>query len=115
MQRRYAAEQVKNCYPAFTEQFDVLRDDQVIWEPYTYAAIARRYPRGISLMCTRDEAYWMTKSKIIYDIEVEVISQQRIMRQFGLRQLEEPPRPDRTLPDDIHRYVKPFTDFHMGP
>jgi hypothetical protein len=93
---------VRNCYPSFTAQFDTLHEDQVIWQPYTAEEMARRYPRGISNLCTRDHIYWMTKVKIIFDIFVEEMSQQRVMRQFGRRQLANPVRPDRPLESHVH-------------
>ena len=104
-QRRFGHEQVRNCYPSFTEQFDVLLGDRVIWEPYTEEIVHNRYPGGISTLCTRDQEYWLTKSKIIFDVCVEEMSQQRVMRQFGLRQLDDPPPADDPLPAHIHRYV----------
>ena len=103
-QRRHATEQTKQCYIAFNEQFDMYTS--VIWEPYTEELITQRYPGGISALCTRDQAYWMTQSKIIFDVFVEEMSQQRVMRQFGLRQLVEPPPVERPLPDAHHRYVE---------
>ena len=78
LQRRFARDQVRNCYPAFNEQFDVLSAASVIWEPYSPDAIASKFPGAISIMCTRDEAYWMTKSKIIFDVSVEEMAQQRV-------------------------------------
>lgn len=104
-QRRFAHDQVKNCYPSFNEQFDVLHADAVIWEPYTAENRDARYPGGISILCTRDYAYWMTKSKIIFDVSVEEMAQQRVMRQFGLRQLVDPPPTEVPLPLVVHRYV----------
>ena len=76
---------MRNCYPSFSEQFDVLHSEAVIWEPYTADTMERRYADGMSIFCTRDYAYWITKSKIIFDVCVEEMSQQRAMRQFGLR------------------------------
>nr|XP_051196443.1 uncharacterized protein LOC127309748 [Lolium perenne] len=102
-ERRFARDQVRNCYPAFTEQFDVLDDRAVIWQPYTAAAVHARYPGGISNLCYRDCAYWMTQSKIIFDVSVEIMSQQRIMRQFGSRQLVDPPPPIAPLPAYVHK------------
>ncbi|KAK1609310.1 hypothetical protein QYE76_032983 [Lolium multiflorum] len=107
--RRFARDQVRNCYPAFTEQFDVLDDRAVIWEPYTAAAVHARYPGGISILCYRDCAYWMTQSKIIFDVSVEVMAQQRIMRQFGSRQLVDPPPPIAPLPAYVHKYNRKGT------
>ena len=105
VQRRFAHDQVKNCYPAFNEQFDVLSAGAVIWESYTDDAMEAKYPGGISNLCTRDRAYWMTKSKIIFDVYVEEMSQQRVMRQFGRRQLALPPPTDDPVPPIVHRYV----------
>jgi hypothetical protein len=59
----------------------------------------------MSTVCTRDLAYWMTKSKIIFDVCVEEMAQQRVMRQFGARQLVDPPPTDDPLPPIVHRYV----------
>ncbi|KAK1680143.1 hypothetical protein QYE76_040991 [Lolium multiflorum] len=108
-ERRFARDQVRNCYPAFTEQFDVLDDRAVIWQPYTAAAVHARYPGGISNLCYRDCAYWMTQSKIIFDVSVEIMSQQRIMRQFGSRQLVDPPPPIAPLPAYVHKYNRKGT------
>ncbi|KAK1662995.1 hypothetical protein QYE76_051154, partial [Lolium multiflorum] len=108
-ERRFARDQVRNCYPAFTEQFDVLDDRAVIWQPYMAAAVHERYPGGISNLCYRDCAYWMTQSKIIFDVSVEIMAQQRIMRQFGSRQLVDPPPPIAPLPAYVHRYNRKGT------
>ncbi|KAK1699330.1 hypothetical protein QYE76_016027 [Lolium multiflorum] len=108
-ERRFARDQVRNCYPAFTEQFDVLDDRAVIWQPYMAAAVHARYPGGISNLCYRDCAYWMTQSKIIFDVSVEIMAQQRIMRQFGSRQLVDPPPPIAPLPAYVHKYNRKGT------
>ncbi|XP_071685215.1 uncharacterized protein [Lolium perenne] len=107
--RRFARDQVRNCYPSFTEQFDVLDDRAVIWQPYMAAAVHERYPGGISNLCYRDCAYWMTQSKIIFDVSVEIMAQQRIMRQFGSRQLVDPPPPIAPLPAYVHKYNRKGT------
>ncbi|KAM0915146.1 hypothetical protein ACQ4PT_011046 [Festuca glaucescens] len=100
--RRFGHNQLRNCYPAFTEQFDLLLESDVSWEPYSEDNRDAAYPGGISNMCTGDWPYWMTKAKIIFNIFVEEMSQQRVMRQFGLRQLIEPPPPTVLLPPRIH-------------
>ncbi|KAK1630045.1 hypothetical protein QYE76_004360 [Lolium multiflorum] len=102
--RHFGHNQLRNCYPAFTEQFDLLLESDVSWEPYSEDHRDEAYPGGISLMCTRDWAYWMTKAKIIFDIFVEEMSQQRVMRQFGMRQLIEPPPHTVPLPPRVHAY-----------
>ena len=101
-QRRYSHDLTRRAYTALNEQFDVYTG--VIWQSYTQAAIHERYPGGISLLCMRDRDYWMTKSKIIFDVFVEEMAQQRVMRQFGLRQLVEPPRTEAPVPPIVHRY-----------
>uniref|UniRef100_A0ACD5WWJ2 Uncharacterized protein n=1 Tax=Avena sativa TaxID=4498 RepID=A0ACD5WWJ2_AVESA len=106
---RFAGEQVTRCYPAFSEQFDTLKEESVIWEPYTTAEAFARYPGGLSIMCRRDEDYWLTKSKIIFDCQVEEMSQQRVMRQFGLRQMVDPPSPEAPLSSDVHMYSRKGT------
>ena len=83
MQRVYATGQVRNCYPSFTVQFDTLDDDAVIWEPYSADTISHRYPSGISYLCTRDQHYWFTRANLVFDVFVEEMSLQRVMRQFG--------------------------------
>ena len=115
MQRRFATEQVKNCYPAFTHQFDTLDEREIIWEPYSHEAIQRRYPGGLSDFCIRDRAYWLTKSKIIFDVSVEEMAQQRVMRQFGGRQAPDPPTADTPLPPRVHKFAFFFMVFHMCP
>ncbi|KAM0827547.1 hypothetical protein ACQ4PT_068134 [Festuca glaucescens] len=104
--RRFGHNQLRNCYPAFTEQFDLLLESDVIWEPYRQDNRDAAYPGGISNMCTRDWPYWMTKAKIIFDIFVEEMSQQRVVRQFGLRKLVEPPPPNVLLPPRIHKLTR---------
>jgi hypothetical protein len=93
---------MRRAYTALNEQFDLYTG--VIWQPYTQAVIDARYPGGMSALCTRDSDYWMTKSKIIFDVFVEEMAQQRVMRQFGLQQLEEPPPTEDPVPGHIHRY-----------
>ena len=84
----------------------MLHTDQVIWQLYTQYAIDSKYPGGISRLCIRDRAYWMTKSKIIFDVSVEEMAQQRVMRQFGLRQEVVPPPTEHHVPAIVHRYFK---------
>lgn len=84
----------------------MLYSEAVVWEPYTQDAIEDRYLGGMSTVCTRDYAYWMTKSKIIFDVYVEEMVQQRVMRQFGARQLVVPPPTEDPLPQVVHRFTR---------
>jgi hypothetical protein len=45
----------------------------------------------------------MTQLKTIFDVSVEVMAQQRIMRQFVFRQLVDPPPPIVPLADYVHK------------
>jgi hypothetical protein len=75
IQRRFAFDQVRGCYQSITEAFDFYPGDVVIWDPYSPDSITARYPSGLSDLCTRDQEYWLTKSKIVFDIFVEEMSQ----------------------------------------
>jgi hypothetical protein len=44
----------------------------VIWTRYTAAAAQTRAPYGLSSLCTRDEAYWLTKANLVFDIVMEL-------------------------------------------
>jgi len=90
LQPHWAHVNVRTCYAAFVEQFDTLHETDVVWEPYRQAALLARAPY-FSALCFRDQAYWMTKEKLVYDVYVEDHSPHRVMRQFGLFQ-EFPPR-----------------------
>ena len=50
----------------------------------------------------------MTKSKIIFDVYVEEMAQQRVMRQFGLYQEINPPLTQHPLTSVVHSYVYLF-------
>uniref|UniRef100_A0ACD5UVT7 Uncharacterized protein n=3 Tax=Avena sativa TaxID=4498 RepID=A0ACD5UVT7_AVESA len=106
-QRCFSHAQVRGCYPAFSEQIDMLLAISVMWEPYTDASIGARFRKDgdvilISTLYTRNVAYWLTKSKIIFDMQVEEMSLQRVMRQFVLRQLADPHPTESIVPSVIH-------------
>lgn len=86
-------------------QFDQLDESEVIWEPYDVQIVHARYPGGISELCRRDQNYWLTKAHIVFDVTVEEMAQQRVMRQFGRRQLPDPPLRLPRLRQEVHRLV----------
>ena len=95
LQPRWARDNVARCYASFVVQFDTLHDSQVVWEPYNLQAQAVRAPHlGLSPMCFRDQGFWMTKEKLVFDVYVRDHSPQRAMRQFGLYQEFPPPAGD---------------------
>jgi hypothetical protein len=114
LHRRFAHDLVRNCYSALSEQFDVLLDAHVIWEPYPLATIQAWYPGGISDLCDRDWQYRMTKSKIIFDASIEEMAQQRVMRQFVFRQEVDPPPGDVPLASFVRRYSNIFNALHSA-
>jgi hypothetical protein len=80
-----------------------MRPQDVIWTPYTAAAIQTRAPHGLSSLCTRDEKYWLTKANLVFDILVEPYCVERVMRQFGRRQqFPLVPRAFQAVPRNVH-------------
>jgi hypothetical protein len=45
-------------------------DAQVRWTPYAPAIVAARAPQGLSSLCSRDEAYWLTRRRMVFDVYV---------------------------------------------
>ncbi|XP_066166193.1 uncharacterized protein [Oryza sativa Japonica Group] len=85
-QRRWAHVQVRRSYAEFVMEFDRLLPTDVVWEPYSALLTHSRAPLGLSTLCTRDQAYWMTTVPMVFDICVEPHAPYRVMRQFGFRQ-----------------------------
>nr|ABA97178.2 transposon protein, putative, Mutator sub-class [Oryza sativa Japonica Group] len=104
-QRRWAHVQVRRSYPEFVMEFDRLLPTDVVWEPYSATATQARVPLGLSTLCTRDQAYWMTTVPMVFDICVEPHAPFRVMRQFGFRQPFPVPFPT-TVPAAVHRYSR---------
>jgi hypothetical protein len=51
----------------------------------------------------RDEAYWLTKANLVFDIVVEPYCVERVMRQFGRRQhFPLLPRAFQAVPHSVH-------------
>jgi hypothetical protein len=59
-------------------------DAQLRWMPYAPGMVAARTPQGLSSLCSRDQAYWMTWRRLVFDVYVEEYVVHRVMRQFGL-------------------------------
>ena len=60
------------------------------------------YGFGLSLLCTRDEEYWLTKTPLVFNIYIEEYSPHRIVWQFGRHQAF-PLVHIRTVPVHVHR------------
>jgi hypothetical protein len=68
----WAYRQVRKAYPQFVSEFDRMRPQDVIWTPYTAAAIQTHTPHRLSSLCTRDEEYWLPKANLVFDILVKL-------------------------------------------
>jgi hypothetical protein len=90
-------------------EFDYLRPDYVVWEPYSAAAVAARAPYGLSPVCTQGHQLWMTRTALVYDVCVESYCPDRVMRQFGRRQMFPRPSASVPVPRREHRYYKQST------
>ncbi|WVZ50679.1 hypothetical protein U9M48_001911, partial [Paspalum notatum var. saurae] len=102
-ERTWANEQARRTYPSFVVALDRLVAEDVIWEPYSAAAVGSRAPYGLSSMCTSNETLWYTTASLVYDIYIEPHCPHRAMRQFGYAQQFPVPRViDRVTPQD-HR------------
>jgi Plant mobile domain len=104
LQRTWAHVQVRRAYAEFSFEFDNLRPDCVVWEPYSAAAVAARAPYGLSPVCTQGQHLWMTRTALVYDIYVESYCPDRVMRQFGRRQMIQCPPASIPVPRREHRY-----------
>jgi hypothetical protein len=77
-------------------------DAQVRWTSYTPAMVAARAPQGLSSLCSREQAYWMTRRRLVFDVYVEKYAVHRVMRQSDLLQAASVPVAPR-LPPTEHR------------
>ncbi|WVZ95804.1 LOW QUALITY PROTEIN: hypothetical protein U9M48_041522 [Paspalum notatum var. saurae] len=79
----YAHVQTRKSYPDFVGRFDVLRDDEVRWEPYSREV--RRQPRTRGPRHRRAYAtqYRRTRSPPVFDIYVEEHARHRVLRRSG--------------------------------
>jgi hypothetical protein len=102
LQYVWAGEQAKKAYKDFVGQIDRMVDAQVRWTSYAPAMVVARPPKGLSSLCSRDQAYWMTRRRLVYDVYVEEYAIHRVMWQFSLFQSLQVPVAPR-LPPTAHR------------
>ena len=86
VQRSWAHAQIRRAYPKFMSELDMLTPEDVIWEPYTPEAVARRAPLGLSPHRSANAGMWLTTAVLVYDPAVDAHCPHRDMRQFGQRQ-----------------------------
>jgi hypothetical protein len=64
--------------------------------------VVARAPQGLSSLCYRDQAYWMTRRRLVFDVYIEEYVVHRVMMQSGLFQESPVPVAPR-LPPTAHR------------
>jgi hypothetical protein len=77
-------------------------DAQVRWTPYAPTMVTACAPQGLSSMCSRDQAYWMTRRRLVFNVYVEEYAVHWVMRQFSLFQAAQVPTAPR-LPLTAHK------------
>ncbi|KAL6848121.1 hypothetical protein ACP4OV_022249 [Aristida adscensionis] len=87
------------CYEHFTNEFDLLTDDQVVWCSYREERLKELQ---LAPICTQDSHLWLTQAPLVYFYMVEVYMPERVMRQFGLHQVCPPPLRDTSV--ELHGY-----------
>jgi hypothetical protein len=87
LQHIWAGEQLKKAYKDYVGQIDQTVDAQVWWTTYAPIMVTARALQGLSSLCSRDQAYWMTRRRLVFDVYVEEYVVHRVMRQFGLFQV----------------------------
>jgi hypothetical protein len=102
LQHVWAGEQPKKTYKDFVGQIDRMVDAQVRWTTYAPAMVAALAPQGLSSLCSRDQAYWMMRRRLVFDVYVEEYAVHRVMRQFGLFHVAPVHAPPR-LPPTAHK------------
>jgi hypothetical protein len=71
LQHVWAGEQPRKAYKDFVGQFDWMVNAQVRWTLYAPAMVAAHAPQGLSSLCSRDQANWMTRRRLIFDVYIE--------------------------------------------
>jgi hypothetical protein len=103
VQKKWATNIVRGCYPEYHNQFEHLEWYNVIWDPWTRNNFESIWgDQQPTIDCVRDHAYWMTRCNLLFIWMVEPYNPERVMRQFDLHQDVPPPIP-RQLEHVIHK------------
>ena len=101
--KKWATKIAKSCYPIYHDQFELLEDSLITWNPWTEAHINMVFgSQPIPVECVRDSGFWMTRCNLLCLWFVEPYNPDRVMRQFGLHQDIPPPVP-RCIDEYIHK------------
>ncbi|XP_037410173.1 protein MAIN-LIKE 1-like [Triticum dicoccoides] len=101
--KRWSPDIAKNCYPMYHQQFEILNEAEVTWNPWTQDQLkmvfdARHFTPGM----LTDSAFWLTRCNLLFLWCVEPYNPERVMRQFGLYQ-EIPPLFPRRIDEETHK------------
>ena len=101
--KRWSPDIAKNCYPMYHQQFEILDEAEVTWNPWTQDQLkmvfdARHFTPGM----LTDSAFWLTRCNLLFLWCVEPYNPERVMRQFGLYQEIPPPFP-RRIDEETHK------------
>ncbi|KAK3125502.1 hypothetical protein QOZ80_7BG0605810 [Eleusine coracana subsp. coracana] len=88
-------------YIAYSNEFDVLTQQQVTWDPYAREEVGEMQ---LSSICRRDHMYWRIEVPLIFFYIVEWHLPQRVMWQFGRLQPVNVPQP--TTNQNLHKIEK---------
>jgi hypothetical protein len=86
LQHVWVGEQPKKAYKDFVGQIDRMVDAHVRWTSYAPTMVVAHAPQGLSSLCSRDQAYWMMRRRLVFDVYIEEYVVHRVMRQFSLFQ-----------------------------
>jgi len=93
---------VRSCYPEYHQQFELLEEFSITWNPWTDAHTEIVWGvQSVTTDCFRDSHLWMTRCNLLFLWMVEPYNPERVMRQFGLYQDVPPPSP-RRVDDETH-------------
>lgn len=101
-QKQWSTNLVKGCYPEYHQQFELLDELLITWNPWTQRDIQMVFSARISTECVRDSGFWLTRCNLLYIRFVEPYNSERVMRQFGLYQVILPSLP-RCVDDETHK------------
>ena len=101
--KRWSPDIAKNCYPMYHQQFEILDEAEVTWNPWTQDQLKLVFDaRHFTPSMLTDSAFWLTRCNLLFLWCVEPYNPERVMRQFGLYQEIPPPFP-RRIDEETHK------------
>jgi hypothetical protein len=101
--KKWATDIAQGCYPVYHEQFELLSEFHIRWNPWTEQDIQMVFGcQRLPVECVRDSGFWLTRCNVLCLWFVEAYNPERVMRQFGLYQAIPPP-PPTYIDDKTHK------------